>query len=261
MQTTRSFSTGPPELVPPWLRLPAAYVADVLDRLHDRSRLDAEQHLLEALKLLVLTDLCELPVAASPELEAVCGALAASPQGYAELRRAMRRGACSHDTEGPRRQAPHEPIRTLAAYVRMFGPFTPRTARLWPDAQAVMAELRIGVPGLNDLAAGWEEHCDEATDSPWRALGRVSRISALIDDAVDETEASRQSGRMRVAAPSSARRTARIDGAAADTRLAAEKISRRGAPGSVVRSTDGASPAQTSSGSRPTARPAWISLT
>lgn len=243
--------------------LSADHLGDALGRLHDRSRGDAEQHLLETLKLLVLTELCGLPVDTSGELETARTALADSPQAYADLRESMHRGGCPRGI-GERcstHEAHPELIRCVAAYVCTFGPFTPRTVRLWPDAQAVMAELRVGVSGLNDLAASWREPGGDSSTSPWRALGAVSRISELAGDAGGEPRVQGQSGRMRVAAPVSARRTARIDGAAADTRLAAEKISRRGAAGSAVRSTDGVSPAQTSSGSRPTARPAWISLT
>nr|WP_201470771.1 hypothetical protein [Microbacterium hydrocarbonoxydans] len=171
--------------------LSAEYLSAVRDRLHDRSRADAEQQLLETLKLLVLTDLCGLSVDTSGELASVRSALADSPQAYAELRKAMCQGRRPGDrgVQSSTRDAPADPIRCVSAYVCTFGPFTPRTARLWPDAQAVMAELRVGVSGLNDLSASWRESWREPsgeTASPWRALGAVSHVSELVDVGVGD---------------------------------------------------------------------------
>jgi hypothetical protein len=83
--------------------------------------------------------------------------------------------------EHPQAQGPAgvEPIRCAAAYVQTFGPFTPRTVRLWPDAQVVMGELRAGLSGLNDAAAGWAGECAVSSPSLWRRWGEVSRLSEL----------------------------------------------------------------------------------
>lgn len=165
--------------------LTRAYATAVLDALDDRTRVDAERHLLEGLKLVVLTDRFGLPVEASQEVETVRCALAAHPDAFATLREAIARQPCEVDVDGSREQgdAHSDPIRCAAAYVQAFGPFTARTAALWPDAQAVMAELRLGVAGLNDLAADWREQAADPRASmwasPWRGLGSVSRVSEL----------------------------------------------------------------------------------
>ncbi|MCI1018845.1 hypothetical protein HWD99_09430 [Microbacterium sp. C5A9] len=172
------------------------YASAVLDALDDRCRGDADQHLLECLKVLVLTDRLGVPVETSRELGTVRAALAARPVEYAGLREAISgcEGGCGCGCEGgcgfgcgcEHRGAPvaagSASIRCVAAYVQAFGPFTPRTVLLWPDAQAVKAELGVGVSGLNDAAAGW---CEGRTLSPlsplspWRRLGAVSRVSEL----------------------------------------------------------------------------------
>ncbi len=175
------------------------YASAVLGVLDDRPRADAEQHLLECLKMLVLSDVCLLVVETSRELETVRDALAARPTEYAGLRDAIARGGgggcrcrctggagCgvsggSGDSEhlDVRGVAGVEPIRCAAAYVQTFGPFTPRTVRLWPDAQAVMGEVGAGLSGLNDAAAGWCDEHASLSPSPWRRWGEVSRLSEL----------------------------------------------------------------------------------
>ncbi len=40
-------------------------------------------------------------------------------------------------------------------YVQNVGPFTAASAALWPVAGLVMAELGVGVSGLNDAGASW----------------------------------------------------------------------------------------------------------
>lgn len=171
------------------------YASAVLGALDDRSRADAEHHLLECLKMLVLSDVFLLVVETSRELDSVRDALAARPTEYAALRDAIaRRGVggacaracgCSGGVEHPHAQGPAggEPIRCAAAYVQTFGPFTPRTVRLWPDAEVVMGELGAGLSGLNEAAAGWcDEHASSSpssSPSPWRRWGEVSRLSEL----------------------------------------------------------------------------------
>jgi hypothetical protein len=175
------------------------YANAVLGVLDDRSRADAEQHLLECLRMLVLSDVCLLVVETSRELETVRDALAARTTEYAGLRDAIARGGggrsrCSC-TGGAgcgvsggsgggehlhvRGVAGVEPIRCAAAYVQTFGPFTLRTVRLWPDAQVVMGELGAGLSGLNDAAAGWAGERAVSSPSPWRRWGEVSRLSEL----------------------------------------------------------------------------------
>lgn len=177
-------STSSEPLLPGLTR---AYATAVLDALDDRTRGDAERHLLEGLKLVVLTDRFRLPVEASQELETVRCALAAHPDAFATLRELIGRQSCAGDVDGARGQVDDgsDHIRCAAAYVQAFGPFTARTVALWPDAQAVMAEVRLGVSGLNDLAADWRERSAEPQvsmwSSPWRALGAVSRVSELAD--------------------------------------------------------------------------------
>lgn len=167
--------------------LTRAYATAVLDALDDRTRVDAERHLLEGLKLVVLTDRFGLPVEASEELETVRRALAAHPDAFATLRGMIGRRSCAGDVDGARAQGHDgsDHIRCAAAYVQAFGPFTAQTVALWPDAQAVMAEVRLGVSGLNELAADWRERSDEPRvsiwSSPWRDLGTVSRVSELAD--------------------------------------------------------------------------------
>ncbi|OAN33036.1 hypothetical protein [Microbacterium sp. H83] len=158
-----------------------AYAAAAAASLGDRPRDEAEQHIVECLKLLVLrAGQPGLPIAVSPEIESVHAALAEHPSSH--------RRTCARLPEGrlpsgpaPRRDpTPDESARLVALYVQSFGPFTPRSVRLWPAARVVMAALGVGLSGLNDAGAGWDAGWALPADSPWRRLGGVLRISELL---------------------------------------------------------------------------------
>lgn len=162
---------------------PRAYADATLAALGDRPRDEAEQHLVECLKLLVIASAQpELLITVSPELDSVWRALAVQTPSYLEL--------CAHLPGGhpgrPRSQGrdaggadptPEQSGRLVALYVQSFGPFTPRSALLWPAAQLVMGALSLGLSGLNDLGGGWDAGWSLPADSPWRRLGGVLRVS------------------------------------------------------------------------------------
>lgn len=161
------------------------YADATLAALGDRPRDEAEQHVVECLKLLVLASAHpDLVIASSPELDSVWRALAAQTPSYLKLCARLPGGRLSTrrvpgwDPDGAEPTS-DESARLVGLYVQSFGPFTPRSALLWPAARHVMVELRIGLSGLNDFGGGWDSGWSLPAGSPWRQLGDVLRISEL----------------------------------------------------------------------------------
>lgn len=174
------------------------YAASTLARLDDRPRDVAEQHLVECLKMLVLlSGHPTIAVAPSPELDSVWRALAAPRAAYAELCSHLPGGRVLEQRDVPRDPCIDESARLVSLYVGSFGPFTPRSALLWPAARIVMVTLRVGLSGLNDAAAVTGDERPGAkmlpVASPWRRLGAVLRISELVSSPFGEAA---HSGRM-----------------------------------------------------------------
>ncbi|WP_091227766.1 hypothetical protein [Microbacterium sp. 3J1] len=157
------------------------YAEATVAGLGDRPRAEAEQHVVECLKTLVLASaLPDLPIASSPELDSVWRSLAVQTSSYLELCTRLPGGHLLERDIGGGDPTPDHSARLVALYVQSLGPFTPRSALLWPAARFVMVELRVGLSGLNDAGGGWDAGWTLPPGSPWWRLGEVLRISELV---------------------------------------------------------------------------------